>query len=361
MPANGLICAQERLPGIDWPVKASMNASKPLHKGGNNMSRIHGVLFACSLFASSVALAQTSPANWPTRPVTLVIPYAPGSATETDSRLYANKMSENLGQQFVLDFKPGGSTLIAAQHTAKAPGDGYTLMVVTATFPLLPLMFKDSSFDIIKSFTGISQMSERSTLFVISNSLPASNVKEYIAYAKANPGKINVGTSGQGGTQHLHGVWMHGLMGIEPTYIHYKGIGPMIPDLIAGRVQMGTMSVSASLGHVKAGKMRILGYGGKRRFEGLPDVPTIAEQGVTGFEYVSWLGMLAPSTTPAPLVNRINAELVKAAKSPDVVAYMKKIAAEIVASSPAEFQRQINSEVERWQALVKKTGFTFGN
>jgi len=325
------------------------------------MTRIKGILLACSLLAPGVAQAQTSPANWPARPVTFIIPYAPGSGTETDSRLYANKLTENLGQQFVLDFKPGGSTLIAAQYTARAPGDGYTLMIITATFPLLPLMFKDSSFDIIKSFSAVSQMSERSTLFTISNSLPASNVKEYIAYGKANPGKINVGTSGAGGTQHLHGVWMHGLMGIEPTYIHYKGIGPMIPDLIAGRVQMGTMSVAASLGHVKAGKMRILGYGGRQRFAGLPDVPTIAEQGVTGFEYLSWLGMVAPATTPAPLVNRISAEVVKAAKSPDVVAYMTKQAAAIVASSPQEFQRQINSEVERWQALVQKTGFKFEN
>ena len=322
------------------------------------MSRINSVLLACSLFASS-AIAQTSPANWPTRSVTFVIPYAPGSATETDSRLYANRLSENLGQQFVLDFKPGGSTLIAAQYTARAAGDGHTLMIITATFPLLPLMFKDTSFDVIKSFAAVTQMSERSTLFVISNTLPAANVKEYIAYGKANPGKINIGTSAAGGTQHLHAVWMHGIMGVEPTYIHYKGIGPMIPDLVAGRVQFGTMSVAASMGYVKAGKMRILGYGGRQRFPGLPDVPTIAEQGVTGFEYLSWLGMLAPATTPAPLVSRISAEVVKAAKSPDVVDSMAKQAATIVGSTPQEFQRQINSEVDRWRALVQKTGFKF--
>lgn len=190
------------------------------------MSLCKSALFACSLLASGVALAQTSPASWPTRPVTFVIPYAPGSATETDSRLYANKMSENLGQPFVLDFKPGGSTMIAAQYAANAAPDG------------------------------------------------------------------------QGGTQHLHGVWMHGIMGIEPTYIHYKGIGPMIPDLIAGRVGMGTMSVSASMALVKGGKLRILGYGGRQRFAGLPDVPTMAEQGVTGFEYLSWLGRWPPRLPP---------------------------------------------------------------
>jgi tripartite-type tricarboxylate transporter receptor subunit TctC len=325
------------------------------------MSRIHDVLLACSLFAPFAAIAQTSPADWPTRTVTFVVPSAPGSATETDTRLYANKMSESLGKPFVLDFKPGGSGLIGAKYAAKAAGDGHMLMMVNANYSLLPLMFPDPSFDPLKSFIPVSQVSERSTLFVLSMSAPFSNVKEYIAYAKANPGKINFAISGIGGTQHLHAVWLNSLTDTKVTYIFYKGVGPMMPDLIAGRVDAGIASNAAALGHVDAGKMRILGYGAKERFSGLPDVQTIAEQGVPGFEYLSWLGFVVPASTPAPLVNRINAELVKAARSPDVVKILAKQASTVVGSTPEEFQNLINSEVARWRALAKKTGFKFAS
>ena len=327
------------------------------------MSPLIGVLIVCSLLAPFTAVAQTSaqssPANWPTRPVTFIIPYAPGSNTEFEPRLYASKLTEASGKQFLLDFKPGGGTLLAAQYAAKAPADGHTLMVITATFPLLPLMFKDAGFDPIKSFTAVSQMSKRSTLFVISNALPASNVREYIAYARANPGKVNFATTGTGGTQHLHAVWMHSLMGIETTYIPYKGVGNIIPDIVAGRVDVGIVSIAAAIGLVKTGKLRVLGYGGKERVTAMPDVATIAEQGVPEFEYLSWLGVLAPAATPAPLVNRISADLARAARLPDVVERLAKEANTVVASTPQEFQRQINSEVERWRALVQKTGFRF--
>jgi len=327
------------------------------------MSRINGVLLACSLLASGPALAQTqtTPANWPTRPVTLIIPVPPGSNTEFEPRLYAAKMSESLGRPFLIDFKPGGGNMIAAQHVAKSAGDGHTMMVVNATYPVMPLMFKDAPFDPIKSFAAVAQMSERSTLFVMSNSAPFSNIREYIAYGKANPGKINFALSGIGGTQHLHAVWMHSLMGIETTYVGYKGVGAILPDLVAGRVDVGIASIAASMGQVKAGKMRILAYGAKKRSPAAPDIPTIAEQGVPEFEYLSWLGMIVPAATPAPLINRINAELVKAARQPDVVAQLAKEANTVVASTPEEFQRQINSEVERWRALVQKTGFKFGS
>ena len=323
------------------------------------MSRIDGVLLACSLLAPYTALAQTSPANWPTRPVTMVIPVAPGSNTEFEPRMYATKMSESLGRQFVLDFKPGSGNMVAAQYVAKAAGDGHTLMVINATFPLMPVIFKDAPVDAVKSFAAISQMSKRSTLFVMSNSAPFSNVREYIAYGKANPGKINFALSGLGGTQHLHAVWMHSLMGIETTYIGYKGVGAILPDLVTGRVDVGIASIAAAMSQVKAGKMRILAYGARERSPAAPDIPTVAEQGVPEFEYLSWLGVVAPASTPAALINRINAELVKAARQPDVVAQLAKEANTVVASTPQEFQRQINSEVERWQTLVKKTGFKF--
>ena len=327
------------------------------------MSRIKSVLLACSLLvpwaASAQTSAQTTTANWPTRPVTFIIPGAPGSNTEFEPRMYTAKMSESLGRPFVLDFKPGGGNMIAAQYVAKAAGDGHTLMVVNATYPLMPLMFKDAPFDLIRSFAAVAQMSKRSTLFVFSNSTPFGNVREYIDYGKANPGKINFATVGLGSTQHLHAVWMHSLMGIDTTYVSYKSLATILQDMVAGRVDVGIASIAAAIGLVKAGKLRILAYGAAERSPAAPDIPTIAEQGVPGFEYLSWLGVVAPAATPAPLVNRINAELVKAARSPDVVEQLAKEANIVVASTPLEFQRKINSEVERWRALVQKTGFKF--
>ena len=322
------------------------------------MSRLKPVLLACTVFAVSPVLAQAPAASWPARPVTMVIPVSPGSNTEFEPRLYATKMSESTGRPFVLDFKPGGGNLIAARYVAKAAGDGHTLMVINATFPLMPIIFADAP-DPAKSFAAVSQMSKRSTLFVMSNTAPFSNVREYIAYGKANPGKINFALSGLGGTQHLHAVWMHSLMGIEVTYIGYKGVGAILPDLTVGRVDVGIASLAAAMGMVKAGKMRILAYGARERSPAAPDVPTIAEQGVPEFEYLSWLGVIAPASTPAALIYRINAELGKAARQPDVIAHLAKEANTVVASTPEQFQRQINSEVERWRALVQKTGFKF--
>jgi tripartite-type tricarboxylate transporter receptor subunit TctC len=325
------------------------------------MSRFNSALLACSVSvfaAAGPALAQAPVSSWPARPVTVVIPVSPGSNTEFEPRLYTAKMTESLGKAFVLDFKPGSGNLIAARYVAKAAGDGHTLMIVNATFPLTQIIFKEAP-DPVKAFAAVAQMSKRSTLFVMSNTAPFNNVKEYIAYGKANPGKINFALSGLGGTQHLHAVWMHSLMGIEPTYIGYKGVGAILPDLSSGRVDVGIASLAAAMGMVKAGKMRTLAYGAKERSPAAPDVPTIAEQGVPEFEYLSWLGVVAPASTPAPLISRINAELVKAARQPDVIAQLAKEANTVVASTPEEFQRQINSEVERWKALVQKTAFKF--
>ena len=317
-------------------------------------------LFAASLFTATPALvqAQTTAASWPARPVTFVIPVAPGSNTESEPRLYANKMSEALGKPFVLDFKPGAANVLGSRYVAQSAGDGYTLLVGNANFPLMQLIVKDAP-DPGKAFAPVSLMSKRSTLFVMSNSAPFNGIKEYIAYGKANPGKINFGVSGLGSTQHLHAVWMHSMMGSEPTYIAYKGVGAMLPDLMAGRVDVGIASIAASMGQVKAGKIRMLAYGAKERSPAVPDVPTVAEQGVPEFEYLSWLGIIAPGSTPAPLVARISTELAKAARQPDVIAQLAKEATSVVGSTPQEFQRQINSEVERWKALVQKTGFKF--
>jgi len=309
--------------------------------------------------APALAQAQTSAASWPTRPVTFVIPVAPGSNTESEPRLYASKMSDALGRPFVLDFKPGGANVIGSRYVAQSAGDGHTLLVANANFPLMQFLANDAP-DPIKAFAPVSLMSKRSTLFVMSNAAPFSGIREYIAYGKANPGKINFGVSGLGSTQHLHAVWMHSMMGIEPTYIAYKGVGAMLPDLMAGRVDVGIASIAASANMVKAGKIRMLAYGAKERSPAVPDVPTIAEQGLPEFEYLSWLGIIAPASTPPALVTRISTELVKAARQPDVIAQLAKEANMVVASTPQEFQRQIDSEVQRWKVLVQKTGFKFG-
>ena len=320
------------------------------------MSRRYRVLLACSLFASSVAMAQTTPANWPVRPVTFVIPYAPGSATETDSRLYANKLTENLGQQFVLDFKPGGSTLIAAQYTARAAGDGHTLMIITATFPLLPLMFKDSAFDPIKSFAAVTQMSERSTLFVISNSLPASNVKEYIAYSRANPEKLRMVTPGVCSTHHLNGAWLHILIDTKVTFVHYKSTALNLTDLLAGRTEVFLGTGLSALPHLKTGKLKLLAVANGRRSPMLPGALTIAEQGVAGYDYSSMFGIITTGGVPASIVDRVGAELGKIAAIPDVIKRIEADGGFMVGSTPAQFRQIIASEVTRYRKIVQEGG-----
>ena len=303
-----------------------------------------------ALLFSGASWAQ---AEYPSRAVTIIVPVAPGAATETEGRVWAAKLSEAMGQQFVMDFKPGGSGTLALTFLSRQKPDGYTLGYVTSSYPILPLLFKDLPFDLIKGLEQISQLSKRGGLLVVSNKLPVKNILEYIAYAKANPGKINFATSGNGTILHLMGLWLTSATDTRVTYVHYKAAAAAYPDLMAGRVDM--MPVTFSGGYpsmVKPGKVRAIGTATLQRSAAIPDMPTIAEQGVPDYEYPSWLGLLAPIKTPAAVIKRLNSEIAKIAKLPEV---QQKLGDDtvLIGSSPDGFRRVVQIENGRWEKLVK--------
>ncbi len=306
------------------------------------------------LFMSGGVLAQGAD-NYPARPVNIVVPFSPGAATDIEGRLYANELSKNLGQQFIMDFKPGAVMKLGMTYAVKQKPDGHTLVWVSSTYSLLPLLQKD--YDPYKDFDQIALMSKRSAILAVSNNLPIRNIKEYIAYAKANPGAINFATGGNGGIQHLTGLWLTSATDTKVTFVHYKSISQAYPDLMAGRTNMIPGTYSAASTMVKSGKIRGIAIASLQRNAGMPDLPTATEQGVPGFEYSSWLGLISPAGTPRPIINKLHAELVKIIKIPEI---KEKLGDEttLLALGPAEFRKIALTETERWKKLVSDNGIS---
>lgn len=315
--------------------------------------------FALAASVTSAAFAQGSgSATYPSKPVTMIAPYAPGAATDTEGRLFASKLSEFLGQQFLVDFKPGGGTTIGQIMAARAAPDGYTLLLMSAAYPLVPQTYTDLPVDLIKSLAPISLMSKRSALLLVHPAVPAKNMAEFVAYAKANPDTLNFATAGPGGLQHLTGLWLSSVTGTKMTYIHYKGTGSLMSDMIAGRAHVTPTTFSTGLPLVKSGKLRPLGVASLMRNAQVPDMPTVAEQGYPGWEYTTWLGVLAPVQTPAAIINKLSSELNRVTKSPDIV---QRLSAEtqLIGSTPDEFRKHIALEYERWRKLIQDNKLKF--
>jgi tripartite-type tricarboxylate transporter receptor subunit TctC len=316
------------------------------------------IISLVTMAVPAAALAQGSADTYPSRPVTIITPFAPGGPTDSEGRLYTQRLTDSLGHPFVLEAKPGAGTTIGLGHVVKAAPDGYTLLLMTASLSVVPLLHKDLPYDLYASLAPISLMSKRNAVLAVHPSLPIKNMTEFVAYAKANPGKLNYSTVGAGGGQHLTGVWLESVSNTKLTMVHYKGTGAAMPDLLAGRAHLTFLTFTTALPLAKAGKVRIIAQANLERAPSMPDVPTLVEAGYEGFEYSSWLGMLAPARTPAAIINKLNAELVKIARSPDLI---KRTAAEIrlIGSSPEEFRRYILTEHERWKKLVRDNNIQF--
>ena len=314
--------------------------------------RIHKVsVFLTAI--SQAAIGQEFTQHYPSRPVTTIVAIAPGGAIDLEARIYNTKMSAVMGQPFVLDFKPGSGGIIGSAYVAKAIPDGYTLLVASGAFSVAPALYKDLPFDPVKDFAPISQMSNRFSVLVVRASFPAENFREYIAYAKANPGKINYGASGVGGTSHLSGAWLHGASNTKVTFIQYKGNGPLTQDLSAGRLDVASYGLLPALPLIKAGKIRILAIMSKERHRLLPDVLPIAEQGIPEFDLVNWIGYVAPRGTPSAIVNKLSDGFSKVARAQDVAAKLDASGAVLVGGTPAEFARLITDEIARWRKVVE--------
>ena len=319
-----------------------------------NMIRFASLFVAGLASLANLANAQQGP--YPNKPVTVVIPLTPGSSQETEGRVHMNRLTEQLKQPFLIDFKPGASTIIGLGYVAKAPADGYTLLLVSASFSLVPLRAVEMPFNPVTAFAPVSLLSKRWGLIVIHPSMPSS-VAEFVAYAKANPGRVNFATSSVGSQQHLTGAWMAELTGTDMTFVHYKSAAQIIPDLLSGRVHLTPVTLTTGIPHIKAGRLKALGMANLVRAPAFPDIPTIAEQGLKDFEYASWHGMLAPAKTPPAIVNLLSAELAKVVKAPEVVKRLSN-ETQLIGSTPEFFGRHIAAETDRWRKMIKQSGIT---
>ncbi len=297
-------------------------------------------------------LAQDVTVRYPVKPVSIIVPNAPGASFDAFARLYADKMTAVFGQPFVVDFKPGASGTIASAFVAKSAPDGHVLLIASPSFTIVPLQYKELPFDTQKSFAPVSLMSKAPYVMVVNADFPAKNLKEYIAYAKEHPGAINVATTGSGAFNHLAAEWIHSATNTQASFIHYKGGTAYVPDLVSGRVN----TVIASFGFMRTllqgGKVRPIAVTSVNRNPALPDVPTVAEQVVPGYDAVNWVGVVSTAGTPVPVVNRLSTEIARVLKMPDVTAALEKDGTDPVGSTPEQFRALIADELSRWRTLV---------
>lgn len=306
-----------------------------------------------ALFTGAVFAQATS---YPAKPVSMVIPLAPGGPVDTEMQIYLPKLREQFGQTFIVDFRVGAAGTIAAAYVAKATPDGYTLLVANSAFTIFPAVYKDLAFDFIRDFAPVTLMSKRPLLLMVPVSFPAKTYAEYIAYARANPGKINFGTTGAGTGTHLSGTWLHHATNTSATFIHYKGTGAVLPDLIAGRLDATGVALPPAMPLMKSGKLRALAMMSDRRSPFLPDLQTIEELGIPGYDYSSYTGFLAPVATPGPIVNRLNEGFIKVVKLPEVTARLEADGNVVIGNTPAQFRQMLVTETNHWRKLVQDVG-----
>jgi len=318
------------------------------------MQTVHRIFAAVALAAlAAVAQAQA----WPSKPIKWVVPFAPGGTTDILARTVGEKLAVALGQPVIIENKPGAGGGVGAEFTAKSAPDGYTIMGGTiSTHAINASLYKSLPYDPVKDFVAITLIARVPNMLVINPSVPAKDVKELIALLKANPGKYSFASSGNGTSQHLSGELFKSMSGTDMQHIPYKGSPPALQDVVGGQVAMTFDNITTALPLAKAGKLRALAVTTAKRSSVAPEVPTLAESGLPGFEVGSWQGVFAPAGTPPEIVKRLNAEIVKALNMPDVRDKLSGLGAEIVADSPEEFSALVKAEVAKWADVVKKSG-----
>jgi tripartite-type tricarboxylate transporter receptor subunit TctC len=311
------------------------------------------VLAVVLMLVAAVSSAQT----YPTKPIRLVVPFPPGGATDILARDVAQKLTEAWGQSVIVDNRPGAGGNIGSELVAKSAPDGYTLeMGTVGTHAINASLYAKMPYDHVKDFTPVILVAGVPNVLVVTPSLPVNSVAELIAYAKANPGKLNFASSGNGTSIHLSGELFKVMAGVQMTHIPYKGSAPALQDLIAGQVQLMFDNLPPSLPQIKAGKLRALAVTSLARAPALPDVPTLAESGLPGFEASSWFGILAPAGTPAPIVAKLNAEVAKWLATPEAKEKLLKQGANPAGGTPEDFAKHIAAETAKWAKVVKDSG-----
>jgi tripartite-type tricarboxylate transporter receptor subunit TctC len=309
-------------------------------------------LASALLFVTPLALAQT----YPTKVIRIVIGFTPGGGVDINARLLAPKLQEYLGQQVIVDNRPGAGTNIANELVAKSAPDGYTLLMNTAAVAINMSLYKKVPYDALRDFAAVSLFSQSPNILVVHSSIPVKSVKELIALAKSKPGGLNYSSAGSGTTQHLAGELFKLRTKSDIVHVPYKGSAPSLTALIGGEVSLSFANIPAIHAHVKSGRLRPLANLGPKRSDVMPDVPTMKEAGVNGVEVVVWYGVLAPSATPRDIVNKLADAIGRAARSPDMRQRLIDQGAEPVGSTPEEFSKVLKEEVVKWAEVIKVSG-----
>ena len=319
---------------------------------------------ACAKFAARIALAMAcvaaagfaSAQAYPDRPIRLIVPYPPGSSTnDILGRALAGRLTKELGQQVVVDNRSGASGNMGSEMAAKAPPDGYTLLIgVAGPLAVGPAVYKNLGYDPIKDLAPIAMYASVPYILVVNPSVPANNIRELIALAKAKPGQLNFASSGSGGSPHLCGELFKSMAGIDIVHIPYKGAGIAIIDVLSGQIPMICTGATALAAHIKAGRLRPLGVASLKRSAQMPELPTISEQGLAGFEVNSWTGLLAPAKTPEPIIRKLYEAVAKISATDDMKNFLASVGAETALMNPRDFGAYLKVDTARWAKVVKQ-------
>lgn len=318
------------------------------------MKKLLSVVFTAALFNASVgsALAQT----YPTKPVKIVVPFGPGGFTDVVARILGVKLGESLGQAVVIENKPGAGSTIGSDMVAKSAADGHTLLIVSSTHVISPWIYKNVPYDPIKGFTAVTKLVDSPYVLLTNPKVPAKNVQEFIALAKSQPDKIHFASSGNGSAQHLIGGLFASMTNTQLKHVPYRSSNLAATDLVAGVVESSFAGVPNALAQVPNGRLNALAVTGSKRIPQLPNVPTMQEAGVPGYDATIWLAMLAPAGTPAHIVNRLNSEIAKIMNTPETKKSMFDAGVEVSLSTPEAMSQLMVSELDKWGKVVKETG-----
>ena len=306
-------------------------------------------------FAAAIALASSAWAqSYPAKPVTIVVPFPPGGTTDVLARTIGQKLSEQWKQPVIIDNRAGAGATIGATAVAKAPADGYMLLMGAVHHTIATSVYASLPYDFQKDLAPVTTVAMVPNVLAVNPAIPAKTVKELVAYGKATPGKLTFGSNGQGTLQHLIGEQFMALTGVDMLHVPYKGSGPLTTDLVSGQISLSFDTITPVLGNIKAGKIRALAVTTARRSPTLPDVPTLAESGLAGFDQGTWFGILAPAHTPKDLVARLNKDIVAVVNSPDVKARFAEVGAEPIGDTPEQMATRLRNDTARYATVVKQ-------
>lgn len=314
-----------------------------------------GGLLAAATTLNMVA-AGAGAQSYPNRPIRMIIPFSPGGSVDVPGRIVARKLSDVFGQQVIVDPRPGAGSTIGTEAAARAPADGYTLLLTAPAFVISAGLYKKLAYDPLTDFAAVTRVGDAPIVLVVHPSLPAKSVKQLIALAKAQPGQINFGSSGNGSSPHLFGMLFMSMTKTNMTHIPYRGSGPSTTALIIGEASVGFPGIATALPHIKAGRLRALAVTSAHRTPQMPNTPSIAESGVPGYDATLWLGVLVPQGTPKPIIDTLNMEINKVLQLPDVRSGYVSIGFEATGSTSAAFGAFIKSEYSKWGKIVRESG-----